>query len=169
MGFGSVRGGMAVLLSLLIASAAFARPPERGEAIEISRRPWFGICAGVCPNYDVIMRPDGRVLVLRRHFDEVDEVRSFRVSPARLARLRAILASYRPNADTPEPSRCEHDVPPEEAAFVGDVVEMQVKWTGAAGSDHLVACDTQENAALREAIGAALQSLGLAVDGRRRQ
>jgi hypothetical protein len=168
LGFGSGVSRIAVLLSLLVASTAFARPPQEGEAIQISRRPWFAICAGVCPNYHVAVRPDGAVLVLRRNFDSVDEVMSFRVSPARLARFRAILAAYRPTDDTPEPSRCEHDVRPEEAALVRDAVEIEVKWTGAAGSDHLVACDTQENAALREAIGAALQSLGIAADGRRR-
>lgn len=105
---------------------------------------------------------------MRRYFDSVDDVRQFRVSQARVARFRAILEPYRPDADTPEPSECRHEVSPQEAPLVFKAVEMEVKWTSAAGSDHLIGCDTPQYAALREALGRALQVLGLEVDARRR-
>jgi hypothetical protein len=151
---------------LSVPCGAFPRRGETGETIEISRHLWFGICTGACPDYSVIVRPDGRVWVVRRYFDAVDEIRRFRISRARAARFREILAPYYPDDDTTEPSECRHDVPPGEESLVSKVVEMEVKWKSAAGSAHLIGCDTSEYGALREAIGGALESLGLAVNAR---
>jgi Domain of unknown function (DUF6438) len=152
----------ALLLGLAMLCGAFTRPPQEGESIELSRRHWWFICTGSCPNYDVIVQPSGQVTVIRRYFDTVDDVRRFRISPARLARLRAIVEPFRPDEGTPEPDRCDHHLTPEEEAdMLVRTVEMEVKWAGPGRSYHLVACDTPEYAALRTAMDSALRTLGL--------
>lgn len=160
-------GGRRLLPGIAVAGLALmcgGFAPPAPETIEISRRHWFFICAGVCPNFDVVVRPDGRVWVIRRHFDTVDDIRRFRVSAARAARVRAILEPFRPNADTPEPDECRHDATPEEAELIIRTVELEVKWARREASDHLIGCDTRDYDPLREAMGKALESLGLGID-----
>ena len=135
------------------------------ESISVSRRPWFGVCAGVCPNYDVTVWADGRVLSVRRYSHVPDVVQRFRVPTRDAAQFRSILLPYRPtNAQDVEPT-CEHRVSPDEAELVLKVREIEMVWSGPSGPSRLVACD---NPALLEALRRALWSVNLYLDGNRR-
>jgi hypothetical protein len=152
------------LLVLLGCVSTRARPTD--DAITLSRRPWFGVCAGVCPHYDVTVQADGRVWSVLHHFDWPDEVAASRVSQGRVERFRSILAGYRDQAGGPDSAECRHDVPPEEAELVLKTREIEIKWSTRESSAHLVACQTPENRALLEAIDEALGTVGLNVEGR---
>jgi len=156
----------AVLSTVAFLCAAFAHPPGEPEKIKISRRPWFGICAGVCPDYDIVMQTDRYVWVIRRNSGSVEDVRRFRISKRRAAKLRAILEPLRPNGDTREPEECRHDVPPEQAGLVIKAVEMEVKWVGPGRSDRRIGCATPEYEAMRITIDKALATLGVGADAR---
>jgi hypothetical protein len=137
-----------------------------GETVTITRRPWYPVCAGVCPFYDVTVRADGRAWSVRHSLGEADGITPLRIPGARLARFYAALAPYHPRGRDVEPSECRHDGLPGEGPLVSTVVEIAVKWSGRRGSAHVIACDTQENAGLTKAIEAALRSLRLDVTGR---
>jgi hypothetical protein len=163
IGFGR---GLALMGLLGLSSCVSTGTSLSGETITVSRRPWFGICAGVCPNYDITVQPDGRVWSVRHHFDAADEVARLRVSGNQLVHFYSFLAPYQPNDGDPIPSKCEHHVSPQEAQLVLKAIEIEIKWFDASNSAHRIACDTPENAALREAIDGALRSLDLDIAGR---
>jgi hypothetical protein len=158
--------GRALAGLLILSGCASVGARTSGETITVSRRPWFAICTGVCPDFDVTVEADGRVRSVRHYFDATDEMASFRSSTAGFARFRSLLAPYRPGEGHPEPSECRHDVDGSEAGFIVKTLEMEIKWSGPAGSAHLIACDTPDNEALKGAIGDALRSVGLEIDGR---
>lgn len=153
----------AALMVLLALSGRPAPPARPGETITVSRRPWFAVCAGVCPHYDVTVGPDGRGWSVRHRFDLPDLVRPLRVTRAGSARFRGILEAYRPGPADREIAGCRHHVAPEALPLVVKTVEIEVKWSGPRGSAHLIACDTPQYRRLNEAIDAALASLGLDV------
>jgi hypothetical protein len=64
------------------------------QPISVSQRPEAIICAGVCPNNDVTVWPDGRVLVVRHQLNARDQVEHFRVSHAEAIRFRGILLPH---------------------------------------------------------------------------
>ena len=147
------------LFWLLALTGCASIPPHAPEdAITVSRRGWFAICVGICPEYDVTVQGGGRVWAVRRSYGAPDWVIPLRLSPARAARFRAILEPYRPARGDPEDLQCVHDVPPEEAQLVMKVTEFEIKWSD---GRHLIACDTPDNRPLRDAIDEALKSVGL--------
>lgn len=162
---GLLRRAALVGLALLSACAS-TRAPLPGETVTVSRRPWFAVCTGVCPNYDVTVEPDGRAQSVLHAFDRSAEVVPLRISRERRARFHNILAPFRPAGRQPAPAVCDHGVDAQEARLVVKAKEIEITWSGAGGSARLIACDTPENAALRKAIDAALLSLGLDIGGR---
>jgi hypothetical protein len=129
----------------------------------VSRRPWYVICAGVCPYYDVTVWADGRVLTKLGNHEE-----RFRVSRAEAAAFRSKLRPFRPAGEQPDPLVCSHDGRPEDAPLVMKVREIEIRWSGTDHPARLAACDNSLYADLREAIRQALWSVHLYVDGRRR-
>src|SRR4051794_13323281 len=95
-------------------------PSVGRESIIVSRRPWFAICAGVCPNYDVTVSADGGVVAKRGHHED-----RFVVSRAEAADFRMKLQPFRPVGEQPDPLVCTHDdVRPEDAPLVMKVREI---------------------------------------------
>jgi hypothetical protein len=151
------------MVGLLGVVGLTSMPLAARETITVSRRPWFAICAGVCPYYDVTVRPDGHVLVKRGNFEE-----RFRVSPAEAADFFSKLRPFRPAGEEPDQLICVHDGRPEDAPLVMKVREIEIKWSDTRHAARLTACDNSVYADLIEAIRQALWSVHLYVDGRRR-
>jgi hypothetical protein len=173
----SLRCVLAGLLGLALLPAPHAKaertaavrtlkPAPSAETVTITRRPWYPVCLGVCPFYDVTVRPDGRAWSVRHSLAVADGITELRLSRSRLARFHAALARFRPRGEDVEPAECRHGGYPGEGPVVTTAVEIAVKWSGRHSSAHIIACDTQENAALRTAIDAALRALRLDVSGR---
>jgi hypothetical protein len=159
-------GRSAAFIGLLVLSGCASPGTQAsggayGDTITVSRRPWFAICAGLCPNYDVTVQADGRLWSVRHAYDVPDRVSSARISSAALARFRSILAPYRPAPEAGEPSACRHEASAQTQELIVEAREIDVKWSGAGTSAHLIACDTPENAALRGAIAEALRAVHL--------
>jgi hypothetical protein len=138
--------------------------PAAEETITIAKRPWFGICAGLCPNYDVTVWADGRVLAVRHSWHGLDEIERFRVSRLEAARFRSILLPYRPIAIQQREPVCHHDVPQEQSRLVLKVREVELLWSSPPHRSRLIACDTRE---LSEALRQALRAVQVYPDGRR--
>lgn len=155
-----------VALLLLLSGCATPAAENSGESITVSRRPWFGLCTGVCPNYDVTVEGSGRVWAIGHRAGAADALAAPRVSRRQLARFRGLLAPYRPAAGHGEPDQCKHAVNGQEAKLVMDVREIDIRWSRKGRSDQLIACDVPENARLVAAIAEALAALGLSADGR---
>ena len=158
------RVALAALL-LLPACASISEQPS--ESVTVARRPWFGICAGVCADYDVTVWNDGRVVSIRHNVDEPDEVERFRVSHAEAAEFRTKLHPYRPVGDAPVPEFCEHPLRSDEASLLMKVAEIEIRWSDRR-PNRIVACDTKVNAKLVEDIKQALWSVHLYLTGNRR-
>ena len=151
------------LVSLLGIASLISTPSVARERITVSRRPWFGICAGVCPNYDVTVWTDGEVVAKRGSSEE-----RFHVSRAEAADFSSKLRPFRPVGEQPDPLVCAHDERPKDAPLVMKVREIEIRWLGTNHSARLVACDNALYADLTEAIRQALWSAHLYLDGRRR-
>jgi hypothetical protein len=151
---------LAVGLFLLSGCATHSiRPVD--EAITVSRRPWFAICAGVCPDYDVTVWSDGRVKTVRRHLDVPDEVNQFRVSRHRAATFGQIVAPLRNLASQTASVPCAHNVSKEEAPLVMNVAEIEIRWPDA----RITACANESGAAALGAIKRSLEVVRLREDG----
>ncbi len=151
------------IVSLLGVAGLTSTPSAARESITVSRRPWFAICGGVCPYYDVTVWADGRVLAKQGDHEE-----RFRVSRAGAADFASKLRPFRPAGEQPDPLVCSHDVRPEEAPLVMKAREIEIKWSGADRPARLAACDSAAHADLTDAIRQALWSVHLNVNGRRR-
>jgi hypothetical protein len=151
------------IVGLLVVPTITSTPAAARDSITVSRRPWFAICAGVCPYYDVTVWADGRVLAKRRN----DEKR-FRVSRAEAADFSRRLRPFRPVGEQPDQLVCHHGGRPEDAPLIMKVTEIEITWTGSSHPARLAACDNAVYAALTEAIRQALWSVHLYMDGRRR-
>jgi hypothetical protein len=158
------------LVGLVLLSACVSTRSVVRETITISRRPWYAVCAGTCPNFDLTVWPDGRVLVIRHSLaGDPDELERFQVSPADVASFRSKLLPYRPADDWPAPAVCNHTTSLEEAPLVMKVTEIEIRWSGTDKAARLQASANQEETApLVEAIGQALWSVDLNVIGQRR-
>lgn len=161
-----LRRGGAYIGLLLLSACESTRAAPSGDTVTLSRRPWFGICAGVCPNYDVTVGPGGRAWSVLRSFHRPDQVVHLRPTWEQRARFLSLLAPFRPDGRRPERPECDHRLPPEEAPLLVRVTEIEIRWSGASGAAHLIACDTRENAALRAAIDEALLTLDLDIAAR---
>ena len=162
-----VVGHCVSLAALLLPSPCASTRAHRGGEIIVVARPWFAVCLGTCPNYDVSVRDDGRVIAVRHGFERADEVERFRVSPAEAAAFRARLDRYRPIGEAPIPAFCKHHVPSDLTPLLLRVTELEIRWSDARPS-RLVACAIEENARLVEDIRRALWSAHLYLNASRR-
>jgi len=130
-------------------------------AITISERPWFGVCSGVCPDYDLVVAADGQVSSTVRRQARTSR---FRVSREALKEFEAILEPLRPPG-TQIQGQCIHNVSEDDAVFViPDVTEIDIRWNDGTQTDRLVACDGPQ---ISETIRQALWSIGLYLTGRK--
>jgi hypothetical protein len=151
------------IVCLLGIAGITSTPSAAEESITVSRRPWYPVCAGLCPYYDVTVWADGRVFTNRGNYEE-----RFRVSRAEAADFRRKLRPFHPAGDQPDPLVCTHDGRPEDDALVMKVTEIEIRWSGTRHPARLAACDNAVYADLTEAIRQALWSIHLYADGRRR-
>jgi hypothetical protein len=151
------------IMSLFVLAANSFAPSAARESITVSRRPWFLVCEGVCPDYEVTVWADGRVLVKRDNHED-----RFRVSRAEVADFRRKLRPFRPVGEQLDPLICSHAARPEDEPPVMEVVEIEIRWSGTDHPARLTACDNRLYADLTEAIRQALWSIHLYLDGRRR-
>lgn len=161
-----------ILVGLVLVTGCVSTFPAGRPSTTVSRRLWYAICTGICPNYDVTVWADGRVLVVRRSANpdsRRDEVERFRVSSAEAAEFQRRLLPFRPAGQLPEPLVCYHaDVRAEEAPLVLKVREVEINWSDPDHPARLVACDNASGQGLTEAIRQALWSIHLYVNARRR-
>jgi len=110
---------------LVVACASTSsRVPD--HSISVSTRTTFMVCTGVCPNYNLTVWPDGRVLVVRHFTGDADEVKHFRVSPSEAAQFAHLLLPYRPSTSL-TPDSCRHSepsVPP----FSMEGADLEITW-----------------------------------------
>jgi hypothetical protein len=147
------------LVGLIGMAGLTSTPSFARESITVSRHPWYAVCAGVCPDYEIIVSADGRVIVKQRGTEE-----RFLVSRAEAAEFRAKLQPFRPVGERRDPLVCAH----ENAPLVMKVREIEIRWSGSNNPSRLFACDNPASAGLKEALRQALWSVHLYVDGRRR-
>lgn len=148
---------------LMLPSTATAGSRSSIDWIAISQRPQDVICAGVCPNADVTVWRDGRVLVVRHHSGRPDDVEHFRVSQDEAARFRSILLPYRPTSHQTDPDACKVD-PQQGGAGVLKAPQIEVRWCDDAGPARLRFITNNSVEAVRQA----LWSVHLYIDGWRR-
>ena len=133
---------------------------ERLDSITITQRPTYAICAGYCPNVDVIVREDGRVTVSSHHLDEPDEVRHLKVTLGKAARFIRIMSPHRPPLREAGPVGCGfcNTTDP----LVLKAYPHQVTWTDAdGGTFQLHSCGDPSDPNLSETIRRALWSIDL--------
>lgn len=128
------------LLALLLCGGA--RPPS-GETTEwVSVRQTSEVCAGMCPNYEITVHRDGRIVA--------DHFINFQVTAAEAARFHALLAPFRrtgtdascgPFLIRPAPSGAE----------------IEVIWSGPEPA-RLLVCDGRDYS-LVTAIGCAMAAI----------
>lgn len=155
---------LAALTGPLLLSGCVSTQTAAEETVTVSKRPWFGICAGLCPNYDVTVWADGRVMAVRHSWHGADEIERFRVSRIDAARFRSILLPYRPSAVQQREPVCHHAVPPEQAQLVLKVREVEILWSSPSHRRRVIACDARE---ISEALRQALRAVQLYPSGRR--
>lgn len=87
------------LVGLALLSVSTMSAAREEQSITVSQRPEALVCAGVCPNNDVTVWADGRVLVVQHHPNEPDRFEHFQVTRAEAAQFRRIMLPYQSAAD----------------------------------------------------------------------
>jgi hypothetical protein len=159
------RAPFLVSLVALATIGAAPLPNPAIETIKVSVRFPFAVCTGVCPNYDLQVRADGRVELRRLSFDGADEYRRFRVSDRKAAEFFHRLDTLRPaGGGEPRETHCGAGLSPDEARLHIDVKELEIVWIDAQRAQHLEECETAER---MDTLGDALRAVGLHSDGSR--
>jgi hypothetical protein len=155
---------LATLVGAFLLAGCVSTKPFAEETVTVSVRPWFGICTGVCPNYDVTIWGDGRVFAVRYGFRALAGIERFRVSRAEAAEFRRIMRPYRPAGNQRGEPVCHHPVAPDDEPFVMKVREFEMVWSSQGVRRRLIACDDPER---NEALSRALRAIQMYPDGRR--
>jgi hypothetical protein len=124
---------------------------ERPGSITVIQRHGYAICAGYCPNLDVVVREDGLVTLSRGY------PRPLQVSVKQAAQFVRTLNPYRPTVREAGPATCGswNTADP----LVVKVLPYEIIWTDADGSTfRLRSCG---DPGLGEAIRQAFWSIGL--------
>jgi hypothetical protein len=146
------------LIACLVGCAT--SPTEQLSSITVAQRPTYAVCAGYCPNLDVVVRPDGQVTVLRQgnrpstHLHLTDE---------QAAQFIHILSGHRPVLREAGPPACGfwNATDP----LVLKAYPYQVTWTDVdSRTVRLRSCGGPGDS-LPEAIRQALWSIGLYLGG----
>jgi hypothetical protein len=153
---------------LLTAFATIGTTTPRSSqlvAVKVAKRHAFAVCTGLCPNFDLQVRADGRVELRRVWFDDADEYRQYRVSTRKAATFFQMLDKLRPaDGQDVEETNCGADVPAAMKPLYIDVTEIEIVWLSTESAQHLEGCQTDKRI---EALRDALRVLGLYSDGRR--
>jgi len=155
---------LALLGLLVLPGSPTSASGSSMDRTTISQWPPDIVCAGVCPDADVTVWADGRVLVMRHHSPQ--DVQHFRVSEDEVARFRSILLPYRPASDPTDPDVCKGDEHRDAARVLGTPV-MEVTWCEGEGAARLGFLRFPISG-FAEAIRQAPWSVQLYIDGRRR-
>ncbi|UYY57186.1 DUF6438 domain-containing protein [Sphingomonas sp. S2-65] len=107
------------------------------------------VCHGFCPVYTVAVSADGASLFTGTSNTAVIGERRFRAAPAQAAKFFNRLQPYLPTGELllTGPDSCR--------TYATDLPSVDVRWTGGAGSGHLLydyGCDRDEHRALAEAL-----------------
>ncbi|HMI19893.1 MAG TPA: hypothetical protein VK533_10140 [Sphingomonas sp.] len=149
-----------VALILLLAGCATESTAKEPTAVTVSRRLWFGICAGVCSSYDVTVSASGDVVTHKVLMDG-NRSRHYRVTPEAAARFMERLRPFRPQGERRTHLECKHDVTPQEAELLLHVTEVEIRWRSSVQPGRLIACDTADDQPILDAIGHALAEIRL--------
>jgi hypothetical protein len=148
----------ALFAPAFLVSACVTAPLQPSDGTtSISQGRWYAsYCVSTCFGpYKVTVSSDGVVT------DEfAGHEQRGRISAAKAAKFRKILAPYRPGAKWPPPVTCEQHTGGKYTApysYSGRLAELELTWSDRNGTDRLIACDTPENATLSNAISQALK------------
>ncbi|MXO59066.1 hypothetical protein GRI89_05875 [Altererythrobacter salegens] len=148
------------LLAALSACAATPAPVSE-EAVKVSQRHAYAICAGSCPEHDLQVRADGRIDVHRIDFDGTDAYETFTVAPSRAVEFATSLRNLRSSAA--DEASCHSSDTAADQDMRRDVTELAVTWVSS-HVDHFEGCLTPARLnTLREAY----RALGLTADAER--
>src|SRR5689334_14876049 len=93
--------------ALVVCLAGCATPHREGLTyLTIVQRPIYGICAGYCPDVDVVVVEDGQITVSKHRLNEPDELKRMHVTPRQAAQFSRMLAPYRPKLHNNGPVEC---------------------------------------------------------------
>jgi hypothetical protein len=149
---------LALLLASLCTAAAQARPSP-GEMILIRLRHSSGICAGLCPDFELQVFPEGEVTSHSLHDRESHR---FRVSQRELEAFRRMLAPLRPageshlDASCPRSRTADGSPDPLDDPWPNDI---EIFWSGGYVEAALTSC-AFTHPELRRTIEGALRALG---------
>ncbi len=136
---------------------------ESLHSVTITQRPTYAICAGYCPDVDVVIRDDGRVTVSQHSLDEPEQIRHLQVGSERAARAILTLRRHLPPPYA-DPGQCSSWNTDDEGVL--KVYQFQITWSAPDGrTDELRSCGGVEDRHVREAIRTALDSIGLYMGG----
>ena len=132
----------------------------------IQRHPYI-VCAGYCPDLDVMVREDGQVTLFRHHSHDPSHIERLRVTAEQAAQFRQILGPHRPAIRDAGPTACEFWNTPDPGVI--RVLPYEVTWTDAKGSaSRLRSCGGLTDRSLPETIREALWAIGLYMGGQAR-
>ena len=144
-----------VMVTTCSASAATA---QAFDAIVVRFRPPYGVCAGVCPNFETEILAEGYVRT--RSFSS-EQVYYFDAKPRDLQRFAELMEELRPSEDRKIDEACERATleggSPDPLSWPrGD--DIEVRWYTPTGFIRLTACAGDEQ--LRTTLQDALRALG---------
>ena len=152
-----IRRNLVVLAAITLASGGSAAPAPSRIDVTIRVQPLVGICAGLCPDFEVTVG-ENRAIVRRVYFQRAPRsVRIYDLRAVDAAMFRKILAPLRPVGLSSEGVPCP--IAPElENMRYGESV-YRITWREGARTDRLLACYDER---LRRDVGHALLTLRLA-------
>jgi hypothetical protein len=160
----SHRIALAFVVATLAVYAAAAQGAAR-ETIIVRFRPPNGLCVGVCPNFEMRVSPQGRVVTRDTWSGRIER---FDIDLQRLAAFRDVLIQLRPLGERREDETCEQALHDGKADALDDPRpdDIEVRWIDRAEPGRLTAC--ARNMAVRRVVQDALRALGVTILGTRK-
>jgi hypothetical protein len=137
----AIRGILVLGAVLLVSSIGTAAPSYAGSqpVLAIRIQPLIGICAGICPDFDVTVIGDHRVELRIFDFEpKPRKVRIFAISAAKADAFRKELASLRPAGTVKKGVPCPIDEKFRELRYGAS--SYDIRWAGSGQSSRLLAC-----------------------------
>jgi len=155
----------ASVIATLIVQASAAHGARR-ETIVVRFRPPYGICAGVCPNFEMRVSPSGRVTTR----DGLDgRIERFEVERARLSAFRDVLIQLRPIGERREDETCAQARNDGKPDTLDDPRpdDIEIRWMDPGEPGRLTAC--ARNMEVRRVVQDALLALGVTILGNKKR